>query len=96
MKDPARADRLAAIKARRAAITPAPWRVYRCSYCSSADAACGIRNDEQMEQRVSYTGVVYDTDREECLHPLDADDALFIASAPDDIDWLLEQLEALL
>lgn len=77
------------------AITPGPWRVYRCRW--AGDAACGIKSEPFVsENEDSYQrGVVYDTNREECHHAMSLVDATFIAAARTLVPRLLAERRAL-
>ncbi len=74
-------ERLAAIKARRAAATPGPWSaITRPCHTGRVITEFGADN-------LAFDGVI----ARDLSHP----DAAFIAAAPDDVAWLVTRVEAL-
>ncbi len=76
-------------------LSPAPWRVYRCSE-AGPNEACGIKHGKQDPSRDVYqVGVVVDTSRDECHHAMHLSEAAFIAAARTAVPDLLDENAAL-
>jgi len=89
--------RLAEIKARRGAVSqPAPW--FRSRVGATGDATVRSRNGNRPIARVTIAdhdmvGLAEHIEAWDETHAATQADAEFIAHAPTDIDWLIEQVE---
>jgi hypothetical protein len=75
--------------------TPGPWRAYRCKWCDDG-CACGIKGPKDAPKDDAYQrGIVYDTNRDECIHMMSLNDAVFIAESRTLLPAALDEIETL-
>ena len=80
-------DLIAAIKERRAKITPPPWTTIDRPW-GDGDVICTGHGDPHGQTLIAETGI-YDQESEEQIEDRPLENAEFIAKAPTDIDTLL-------